>query len=112
LFENITLNGNLEPSRSTDYGLSTCGRKINSYSQDIAFECITPSMVKNHQPGLKWLRRAAYRGDPKTQYNLGRAYANGHFMRKNYAKAQKWLLKASIKGHAKASRLLRSEFAD
>jgi len=65
--------------------------------------------VKQDNPaGMRWLRRAARRGDSKAQYNLGRAYADGNGVRKSVTYAEKWLSKAAGSGHAKARRLLES----
>ena len=63
---------------------------------------------KNTADGLRWLRRAAQRGDAKAQYNLGRAYAYGEDVRRNGTYAKKWLARAAKSGHAKARRLLKS----
>ena len=62
----------------------------------------------NVKEGLYWIRKAARKGDSKAQYNLGRYYADGEFIKKNYRYAQIWLSKAAARGHAKAQRLLKS----
>jgi TPR repeat protein len=58
--------------------------------------------------GLKWLRRAARRGDEEAQYNLGSAYLDGEGVKRSILHARTWLSKASKKGHTKARRLLQS----
>jgi TPR repeat protein len=61
----------------------------------------------NIREGLRWLRRAAERGDPIAQYNLGKAYAEGECVRQSTTYAKKWLARANERGHAKARRLLQ-----
>jgi len=58
--------------------------------------------------GLKWLRRAARRGDEKAQYNLGRAYLDGEGVKRSVHHARTWLSKAATKGHTMAHRLLQT----
>lgn len=58
--------------------------------------------------GLNWMRRAARRGDPKAQYNLGRAYVNGDNVQRSLIRAERWLSKAADSGYARARRLLES----
>lgn len=43
-------------------------------------------------------RKAAERGDPDAQFNLGVLYDNGRFVPRDYAEAVKWYRKASDKG--------------
>jgi uncharacterized protein len=59
--------------------------------------------------GIHWLRKASIKGDPKAQYNLGRAYMTGEGARENLLCAQKWLKKAAHNGHARAVRYLHKE---
>jgi TPR repeat protein len=51
---------------------------------------------------LKWMKRAALRGDPVAQFALGRMYHVGPKDRKNYALARIWYEKAAAQGSAGA----------
>ena len=49
----------------------------------------------DYQEAVKWLRRAAKRGDPDAQNNLGQMYENGEGVPQSYAQAAKWYRKAA-----------------
>src|SRR5499425_2779775 len=49
----------------------------------------------DYQEALKWLRRAAKRGDPDAQNCLGQMYENGEGVPQNYVQAAKWFRKAA-----------------
>lgn len=52
---------------------------------------------------VKWIRKAAKRGDPRAQLNLGRAYDEGYLgLRIDHVEAASWIRKAAEQGHAKA----------
>jgi TPR repeat protein len=47
------------------------------------------------QEALKWLRKAANRGNPDAQANLGQMYEDGEGVPKNYVLAAQWYRKAA-----------------
>jgi hypothetical protein len=57
--------------------------------------------------GIRWLRKAAKRGDAVAQYNLGRAYLDGEGVTKNIRRARTWLTKAAARKHRKARLLIK-----
>ena len=52
----------------------------------------------NLEEGVKWIRKAAERGDATAQIDLSRCYAMGKGVPKDGAKAIKWLRKAAEQG--------------
>ena len=52
---------------------------------------------------LEWIHKAATRGDPRAQLNLGRALDEGHLsLPINHKEAARWIRKAAEQGHPKA----------
>ena len=50
----------------------------------------------------EWFTKAAEKGSPSAQFNLGVCYRNGKGVEKNYTEAMKWYKKAAAQGHANA----------
>jgi TPR repeat protein len=50
----------------------------------------------------RWCRKAAERGNPEAQYNLGSMYATGWVVEQDPAEAERWYRKAAEQGHAAA----------
>jgi len=57
---------------------------------------------RDSSEAVKWYRKAAERGHPKAQYNLGNCYYNGDGVSKDAAEAVRWYRKAAEQGSAKA----------
>jgi len=55
---------------------------------------------------IKQLRKAAHKGDPQAQYDLGVRYELGDGVRKNMKTALSWYQKAAAGGHAEAQTTL------
>ena len=47
-------------------------------------------MSRDLAQAAKWFRRAAERGDPDAQFNLGLLYAHGKGMPKDFVRAHMW----------------------
>ena len=56
----------------------------------------------SYDEGVKWARKAADKGDRRSQYLLGLAFSNGHGVAKDYATALQWYRKAAEQGDAEA----------
>ena len=64
--------------------------------------CGEPLPTTNEQT-LEWIHKAAKRGDPRAQLNLGRAYDEGRLnLPVDHTKAAHWIRKAAEQGHPKA----------
>jgi hypothetical protein len=58
---------------------------------------------KNLEKAKKWWRKAAMKGDPMAQYNLGTIYANGEGHVRSYCEAIRWWEKSASSGVKQAS---------
>jgi len=57
---------------------------------------------QDHTEAVKWFRRAAFRGHPEAQANLGGAYCLGNGVQQDFVEGFKWNLKAAEQGVAEA----------
>ena len=60
-----------------------------------------------YEEAVRWLERAAMRGDPKAQFNLGNCYGLGQGVTESRDTAVFWLTEAAKQGHAAAFELLK-----
>jgi TPR repeat protein len=51
---------------------------------------------------IEKLRKAAMKGDARSQYIIGAMYENGTWFKKDYTEARRWFLLASEQGYAQA----------
>ena len=51
---------------------------------------------------MEWLLKAAYAGDPVSQWNVGGMYRKGKGTKKDPASAEKWFLESAKRGYAPA----------
>ena len=64
---------------------------------------------KNQKEAIKWYRRAADKGVPEAQFNLGLAYYNGTGIVRNYIQAHKWWNLTASRSKRQALRLKASK---
>jgi TPR repeat protein len=64
-------------------------------------------ITKDDSEAMNWLRKAADRGAPDAQFNLGGMYVMGRGVAKNDAEAVAWFRKAAEQGFAPALEALR-----
>ena len=55
---------------------------------------------RNYDDEVKWFRKAAEKGTPWGQFNLGVSYGHGQGVPQDYIEAIKWFLKAAEQGEA------------
>ena len=63
---------------------------------------------KNIKKGFEWEVKAAKKGIPQAEFNVGTCYLYGHGVEKNKEKAREWLKKAADHGYGAAIKLQRS----
>jgi TPR repeat protein len=63
-------------------------------------------VAKDATEGVKWIRKAAERGLPIAQYDLGMSYIDGTGVARDLHAAKLWLSRAQDNGYTKASRVL------
>lgn len=56
---------------------------------------------------VRWYSRAAHRGDPESQYDLGFMLVLGEGVAADRAEGCRWLERAAASGHAGAAALLK-----
>jgi hypothetical protein len=61
---------------------------------------------KDYYMAMKWLEKAAAKGEPDAQYFLGNMYRKGLGVNKSSAEAVKWFRLAAKQGHKKARKQL------
>jgi hypothetical protein len=54
---------------------------------------------KDYAEALEWFRKAAERGHPQAQFNLGNMYLKGQGVKPDREEARKWFTKAADRGH-------------
>ena len=84
-------------------------RAENAYNIDAAYELAeillkeaTDQNDENFELGLKYLKRAAYAGQPNALYQLGSFYEKGEWVEKDYKNAFGFYLMGALKGDAKS----------
>jgi hypothetical protein len=63
---------------------------------------------QDYGEALAWFQKAAERGHPLAQYNLGNMYLKGQGTQQDPDAARKWFSKASKSGHKGARKALES----
>ena len=64
---------------------------------------------EDYTKALKWLTRAAEKGNPRAQLALGIMYSEGNGVEHNHSEALKWLTKAAAQGEEGAQFLIQVE---
>jgi TPR repeat protein len=59
---------------------------------------------QDDQQAVEWFRRAADKGLPRAQYNLGVTYRDGRGVEQDYQQAVEWFRRAADQGHPPAKR--------
>ena len=62
---------------------------------------------RNDVLAVRWYSRAAHRGDPESQYDLGYMLLLGEGVAADRTEARRWLERAAANGHAGAAALLQ-----
>src|SRR5262249_45780184 len=62
----------------------------------------------DREEAFKWYKKAAKRGDPEAQYDVGRAFELGDGCRKNISAAFRWYEKAAKNGNSFARQIVTS----
>lgn len=63
---------------------------------------------RNYKLAKGWFEKAAVKGLPDAQYNLGVMYENGEYVDKDYISAYKWFYLAKQNGNDHASRRMKA----
>ena len=61
---------------------------------------------QKYEAAVRWFVKAAEKGNPKAQYNLGYCYENGIGIVSNRDEARSWYEKAAEKGNSDAIKAL------
>lgn len=61
---------------------------------------------------IETLRELAIKGNAESQYQLGRAYANGDSVSQDFREAHRWFTRAANKGHRSAQRALATMYTE
>lgn len=77
-------------------------------SQDMFKDKNQKELKSRHDEALKWLKKSAEAGNPKSQSWLGSFYHSGEIIGKDIKLAKKWLLKAAEQGDETAKNILNT----
>jgi TPR repeat protein len=68
-------------------------------------------MEQDPRQAAYWYRRAADKGHPEAQFNLGALYASGTGVKRDEAQAERWISASAVQGYAPAQANLGERFA-
>ncbi len=96
-----------------DLGIAGPAPALNGIEEDrdIPAPPLSRISARPNQPASGLDRRAA-NGDPRAQYELARAYADGTGRPQNLGKATQWLTEAGNRGHTQAAFELAAAYQD
>jgi Sel1 repeat len=95
----------LAPGRSFTVSTDTsvgAGGSAHEFLEDKIMEIRQWWLSQDYSEAMKWLRKAADKGNPLAQSNLGEMYYKGWGVPQDYAEAAKWYLKAAAQGEVYA----------